>query len=250
MDAVASAARVRMPVSPARAGCPQRRDLSLRSRGLRKKRDLKTGRRPRPGGVMRPRNATWHSSPGRAGDALRRLPARLVAVRTSRPATSPEAGREPHPPSTRSHQVLPRAVLVPRPCRGSFFAPPGQARRAGIAHRDAAPQQEPGGVSPGRGNIPATAHTSGCRCTHFLDTMIVQSRRVSGPIDLPCPFRLRSGWTWRCIAARRTSQRDRRSPRCIRRPSGHTDGAAGVLRQGRHRSVGTHTCGRMPTTTG
>ncbi len=55
----------------------------------------------------------WHSGPGRTGFAFRRLPAMLVAARTSRPTAYRGVGREPHPPSTRSSKSCPELSLRP-----------------------------------------------------------------------------------------------------------------------------------------
>jgi hypothetical protein len=111
------------------------RATGIRAR-LRKKRHLNTGRSPGAGGFMRPRNARsafqsrpdWVRVPAFARDAgcgADVLPRRL-----------PGDGAGPRPPSTRSIQVLPRAVIVPRPCRGSFFARAPPASRIAMLRRN------------------------------------------------------------------------------------------------------------------
>jgi hypothetical protein len=116
------------------------RSTRIRAR-LRKKRHLNTGRGPGAGGFMRPRNARsafqsrpdWVRVPAFAREAgcdANVLPRRL-----------PGGGAGPRPPSTRSIQVLPRAVIVPRPCRGSFFCTTGAGPRIAMVRcsRNGAP---------------------------------------------------------------------------------------------------------------
>jgi hypothetical protein len=101
------------------------------SRMTEKKKTSQNRPQPGPGRSDASTERKWHSSPGRTGLVFRRLPARLVAVRTSRPVTAPEAGREPHPPSTRSFKSCPELSLRPGLAGALFFSCASSAHHAG-----------------------------------------------------------------------------------------------------------------------
>lgn len=107
----------------------------LRAR-LRKKRHLKTGSDDGPDGLMHPRNAgRTQSRPD-----WRRVPAFACNAGCGAnvpPRRLPGGGAGAAPSLDAKFQVLPRAVIAPRPCRGSFFFDAGTRAGggAGIARR-------------------------------------------------------------------------------------------------------------------
>lgn len=112
------------------------------SRRTEKKKTYQHRSRSGPGRFDASTERRWHSSPGRTGFVFRRLPARLVAVRTSRPVASPEAGREPHPPSTRSFKSCPELSLRPGLAGALFFPLRCVVDVAWTTQVDAAPQHD------------------------------------------------------------------------------------------------------------
>lgn len=242
----------------ASAWCPQRRTFFPFAARAEKKKRSQNRSGPGAGLCDASTECRWHSGPGRTGFAFRRLPARLVAVQTSRPIASPGMGRGRTLPRREAFKSCPELSLRPglagalffrRPFPGAIarrFARSKGRRRAGrccVAARFASR------CLPSDG-FPATTGTLSCRCTHFLDRVLVLPRRKGPAIDLPCPFRLRSGWPLRRFAAQRTRQRNTATPSLASDAHRATDGASAVLREDRHHPVGTYTCGRTPTTTG